>query len=147
LSSVADELKLKREALLLDVNDAEARIKVLAADIAAIERVIRVYDPSYVPDAAKKASRRREHVQMPERLAQMNKTEALLEILRDASTPKTTAECTMLILERAGVSLDEAALSVFTTRVSASLNGLVKRGRVRHAGSAGRNRHAWMIDA
>jgi hypothetical protein len=77
----------------------------------------------------------------------MNKTEALLEVLREASTPKTTAECTTLILEREGVSLDEAALSVFTTHVSASLNGLVKRGRVRHAGSAGRNRHAWMIDA
>lgn len=147
MSSVIDELKSKREALRFEVKEAEARMKVLAADIAAIERVIRVYDPSYVPDAAKKASRRREHVQMPERLVQMNKTEALLEVLREASTPQTTAECTTLILEREGVSLDEAALSVFTTRVSASLNGLAKRGRVRHAGSAGRNRHTWMIDA
>lgn len=147
MSSVANELKLKREALFFDVNEAEARIKVLAADIAAIERVIRVYDPSYVPDGSKKASRRKEAVRMPERLAEMNKTEALLEVLREAGTPKTTAECTALMLKREGVSLDPGTLSVFTTRVSASLNGLVKRGRVRHAGSAGRNRHSWMINA
>lgn len=123
MSSVIDGLKSKREALHFEMEEAEARMKVLAADIAAIERVIRVYDPSYVPDAAKKASRRREHVPMPERLAQMNKTEALLEVLREASTPQTTAECTTLILEReGGLARRGSAVGLYHSRI-----GFIKR--------------------
>lgn len=74
---VINDLRRRREALRFEAEEAEARIKVLAVDVAASERVIQVYEPSLAPDATKKAFRCKEAVQMPEHLAEMNKSEAL----------------------------------------------------------------------
>ena len=147
MESIIEELKGKRTAIEAEVLEAEARIKVLREDMAAIDRVIRIYDPSQAPVVPRPKRTRAVSAALPEALATMNKTAAILDVLREAGRPLSTAECINIIADRHQVELDPATQDKFTTHVSASLSSLVKRGRVRHAGTIEGNKRLWEIAA
>jgi hypothetical protein len=147
LESIIEELKGKRTAIEAEILEAEARIKVLREDMAAIDRVIRVYDPSQAPVVPRSKRTRAVSASLPETLATTNKTAAILEVLREAGRPLSTAECINTIADRHRIDLDHATHDKFTTHVSASLSSPVKRGRVRHAGTTEGNKRLWEIAA
>jgi hypothetical protein len=147
LQSIIEELKEKRTAIETEVLEAEARIKVLREDMAAIDRVIGIYDPSQAPAEVRPKRKRAVSATLPEALAKMNKTAAILEVLREAGRPLSTAECINIIADRHHLELDHGTHDKFTTHVSASLSSLVKRGRVRRAGTIEGNKRLWEIAA
>ena len=111
--------------------------------------MIAIYDPAYAPErsAAAKSRRTKDSRQLPPVLDRINKSEAILEVLREAGQPLSTAGCTCMIAERHGVAANDPSLPLFVTHVSAALNSLRKRSRVRQAGTVDGRKHLWEIAA
>jgi len=72
----------------------------------------------------------------------METPQAILEAVREAGEPLSSADCTSRIAAKHGVAADDPALARFVTHVSAALNSLVKRKRVRQVGTVDR-RNNW----
>ncbi|ANY81253.1 hypothetical protein BB934_26070 [Microvirga ossetica] len=123
------------------------RIETIKEQVSAIDQVIAIYDPAHAPkDAAPvKPKRIRNSASVPVELNRINKTEAILEVLREAGGPLSTADCTKHIAERHGVSADDPGMPRFVTHVSAALSALLKRNRVRQAGTIDGHKHLWEI--
>ncbi|CAH1675224.1 hypothetical protein ARD30_21695 [Bosea thiooxidans] len=146
---VDEELKRKRAELLGEVEELKARIQAIDGQVSAIDQVIAIYDPAHVPrgSAATKPQRPRAAQQLPPEFARINKNEAILEVLREAEQPLSTADCTSRIAERNGADADDPSMPRFLTQVSAALIALTKRGRVRQAGTVDGRKHLWEIAA
>ena len=80
-------------------------------------------------------------------MEQLNKTAAILEVLREAGEPLSSADCTSRIAEKHGVAADDPALPRFVTHVSAGLNSLMRRNRVHRVGTLDGRKHLWEIAA
>lgn len=146
---VDEELKRKRAELLDEVEELKAKIQAIDGQVSAIDQVIAIYDPAYAPQgsAATKPQRPRAPKQLPPEFARINKNEAILEVLREAEHPLSTADCTFRIVERNGADADDPSMPRFLTQVSATLIALTKRGRVRQAGTIDSRKHLWEIAA
>ena len=146
---VDEELKRKRAELLGEAEGLAARIEAINAQVSAIDQVIAIYDPAYALErsAAARPRRAKDTRPLPPELGRINKSEAILEVLREASRPLSTADCTCKIAERHGVAANDPALPLFVTHVSAALNSLMKRSRVRQAGTVDGRKHLWEIAA
>lgn len=146
---VDEELKRKRAELLGEVEEFTARIQAINGQISAIDQVIAIYDPAYalLGTAAPKPPRPKAAKQLPPEFARINKNEAILEVLREAEQPLSTADCTSRIAERNGADADDPSMPRFLTQVSAALIALTKRGRVRQAGTVDGRKHLWEIAA
>lgn len=146
---VDEELKRKRAELLGEVEELTARIRVINGHVLAIDQVIAIYDPAYEAQrpAAPKPPRPRVAKQLPPEFSKINKNEAVLEVLREAERPLSTADCATRIAERNGADADDPSMPRFLTQVSATLIALTKRGRVRQAGTIDGRKHLWEIAA
>ncbi len=146
---VGEELKRKRAELLGEAAELAARIEAINVQVSAIDQVIALYDPAYALERSAAAKRRRakDSKQLPPELARINKSDAILEALREASRPLSTADCTCVVAERHGVSSNDPSMPLFVTHVSAALNSLMKRNRVRQAGTVDGRKHLWEIAA
>jgi predicted nuclease with TOPRIM domain len=149
---VVDELKAKLIEIDNKMEELRREIVVLAAQKSAFETVIRVYDPSFEltapPSKARRASSRETASgRVTELLKGKNNRHIVLDILRRSGKPTTTAEIAERFASAADLGSEAARVeSALTSRFSATLNGLVKQGLVRQAGTAedGR-RHLWEI--
>jgi hypothetical protein len=129
---IEGELKRKPAELLGEIDSLAAKIEGLKTQIAAIDQAIVLYDPGHDPDSAKPKRWRAENSSpIPSELDRIHKNEAILEVLRDAGGPLSTADCTTLIAPRNGAAPDDPSMPRFLTQMSAALNALTKRGRVR----------------
>jgi hypothetical protein len=145
---VEDELKCKRAELLAEVDALTLRIETITVQVSAIDRVIAIYDPAYAPKrSAAKPRRTKNTRQLPPALDRINKNEAILAVLREAGQPLSTADCTCMIAEMHGVAANDPSLPLLVTYVSAALNSLMKRSRVRQAGTIDGRKHLWEIAA
>jgi hypothetical protein len=146
---VDEELKRKRTDLLGEAEELAARIAAINAQVSAIDQVITIYDPAYAPERsmAVKPRRAKDSKPLPPELARINKSAAILEVLREADRPLSTADCTCAVAERHDVAANDPALSLFATHISAALNSLMKRNRVRQAGTVDGRKHLWEIAA
>jgi hypothetical protein len=148
---VVDELKAKLVEIDSRMEELRREIVVLEAQKSAFETVIRVYDPSFELDAppskARRASSRETgNGRVTELLKGRNNRHIVLDILRRAEHPTTTAEIAEKFANEADIGSEAARLeSALTSRFSATLNGLVKQGLVRQAGTADGRRHLWEI--
>lgn len=146
---VDDELKRKRAELIGEVEELAARIQAINGQVAAIDQVIAIYDPAYVSQGSAPTKPRRPKVsqQLPPEFARINKSEASLETLHDAGRPLSTADCASAVAERYGLPGSGPAMSLFVTHVSAALNVLSKRNRVRRVGTLDGRKRLWEIAA
>jgi hypothetical protein len=143
---VEDELNCKRAELLAEVDALTLRIETITVQVSAIDRVIVIYDPAYAPKRlAAKPRRTKNTRQLPPVLDRINKNEAILAVLREAGQPLSTADCTCMIAEMHGVAANDPSLPLLVTYVSAALNSLMKRSRVRQAGTIDGRKHLWEI--
>jgi hypothetical protein len=144
---VEEELKRKRAELLGEADELAHRIETIRKQVSAIDQVIAIYDPAHTAPLATTAApkRSRQAAPLPIELGQLNKTAAILEVLREAGEPLSSADCTSRIAEKHGVAADDPALPLFVTHISAGLNSLMKRNRVRQAGTVDGRKHLWEI--
>ncbi|WP_431323171.1 hypothetical protein [Rhizobium sp. YTU87027] len=147
---VVDELKAKLAEIDRKMEELRREIVVLEAQKSAFETVIRVYDPSFAlaapPSKARASSRETASGRVTELLKGRNNRHIVLDILRRAERPTTTAEIAERFANEADLGSEAARLeSALTSRFSATLNGLVKQGLVRQAGTADGRRHLWEI--
>jgi hypothetical protein len=146
---VEDEPKRKRTELLAEIDALALRIETITVQISAIDQVIAIYDPAYAPErsAAAKPQRGKDSRQLPPALDWINKSEAILEVLREAGQPLSTVDCTCRIAAWHGVAANDPSLPLFVTHVSAALNSLMRRSRVRQAGTVDGRKHLWEVAA
>ena len=111
--------------------------------VSAIDQVIAIQDPEHTALLAGMADRKRtrQEVPLPITLVQLNKTAGILEVLREAGEPLSSADCTNRIATKQGIAPDDPALPRFVTHVSAGLNSLMKRTGVRQVGTVDGRKH------
>jgi hypothetical protein len=110
---VDEELKRKRTELLGEAEELAARIEAINVQVPAIDQVIAIYDPAYSSErpAAAKPRRAKDTRQLPPALGRINKSEAILEVLREAGRPLSTADCACRIAERHGLAANNCRYS------------------------------------
>ena len=109
---VEEELERKRAELMREIQTLALRIETIKGQVSAIDQVIAIYDPAHAPKIAApvKTKRIRNNVSVPVALNRINKSEAILEVLREAGGPLSTADCTRRVAERHGVSASDPGL-------------------------------------
>lgn len=144
---IEEELKRKRTELLGDMEQLAVRIETIKKQVAAIDQVIAIYDPGHKASSAAKPNRKqaRQEVPLPAALVSLNKTAVILDVLREAGEPLSSADCTSRIAARHGVAADDPSLPRFVTHISAGLSSLVKRKRVRQVGTVDGHKNLWEI--
>lgn len=141
-----EDLKARRAGILADIEDLRARVATLEGVLSSFDGVIAFYDPTAAASAPSPKPKRTT-LPLPPQLQRINKTAAVFEALREAGRPITTAECAEAIGTRLGVPGDDPALPRFSSHVSATLNGLAKRDRVRQVRSADGAKRLWEVAA
>ena len=146
---IEEELKRKRAELLGEVDELVLRIETIKRQVSAIDQVIAIYDPAHAqnPTLRMGYKQARQAIPLPPELKRLNKTEAILEALREAGEPLSSADCTNRIAAKHGVAPDDPALPRFVTHISAGLNSLAKRNRVRQVGTVDGRKNLWEIAA
>lgn len=150
---VVDELKANLAEINGRMGELQREIGVLETQKSAFETVITVYDPGFelaAPPSTKTrraSSRERAGGRVTELLKGKNNRHIVLDILRRSERPTTTAEIAEKFASEANIGSDAARLdAALTSRFSATLNGLVKQGLVRQAGTTENGRrHLWGI--
>jgi hypothetical protein len=146
---IVDELKAKLAEIDAKIGELRREIVVLGDQKSAFEMVINVYDPGFEPDAQRArrtSSRETASGRVTELLKGKNNRHIVLDILRRTERPATTAEIAEKFASEADLGSEASRLeSALTSRFSATLNGLVKQGLVRQAGTADGRRHLWEI--
>lgn len=152
MAEIVNELKAKLGGVDVRIEELRREIVVLEAQKSAFETVIRVYDPGFelaaphLTNARRASSREMASGRVTELLKGRNNRHIVLDILRRAERPTTTAEIAERFASEADLGSEAARLeSALTSRFSATLNGLVKQGLVRQAGTADGRRHLWEI--
>lgn len=152
MSVVSGELKSKRAELSERVSALAAELAEVQAQVAAIDKVIAIYEPDWQPEA--KPRKRRGRAIKSEALKELdgiigetNKRQMTLDILRTAEGPMSTAECAERFAERHGLTADDPRLGTIANRLSSTLDSLYKANRVRHAPDAEDGRRRWEIAA
>ena len=151
---VTVELKRKKFEILdtlVEIRKAQANLE---AQMSALDQVIAIYEPGYVPAGSvtgpkirNKRQKSPETVEIDTLLRSIEPTNAVLEILREAAAPLTTADCAVRLLQKLGIDQGDARTDRVATRLSSTLDQLMKKGRVRHAGMFDSKRYLWEIAA
>jgi predicted RNA-binding Zn ribbon-like protein len=136
--SVVQELQAKKAELEDRLKAIRAEAADLTAKMAALDAVIQIYKPD---TAVAKPSRNPK----PSLLAKINKRQALLEILRQAAEPQSTADCAAALTRSSAEVLSGKDMTRLTSSVSAALDTLVKQGRVRRVETIDGHRWLWEI--
>ncbi|MFD1975337.1 hypothetical protein ACFSQQ_11365 [Mesorhizobium kowhaii] len=131
----------------------DAYALTIQAHMTALDSVIVIYEPGYAPSAA-------QSVRQSSRLAKggvslrseittlmggLNKRQTILEILRDARQPLSTAECSARFAEKLGLSEDDNRVSHIANRLAPVLDQLAKIGRVHSAGTIDGRKKLWQV--
>jgi hypothetical protein len=136
--SVVQELKAKKTEFEDRLNAIRAEAADLTAKMAALDAVIQIYEPD---TAVAKPVRRPK----PSLLAKINKRQALLEILRQAAAPQSTADCAAALAHSSAEALSGKDMTRLASSVSAALDTLAKQGRVRRVEMIDGHRWLWEI--
>lgn len=152
MSVVSDELKAKRVELAAEAQSLAAQVVELQAQVAAVDSVIRIYEPDWMPEKAAPKRRGRPPkteaaLELESIFGKTNKRQMTLEILRMAGQPMSTADCAQAFAAKHGLASDDPRMGTIANRLSSVLDALHKAGRVRHAGTVDGRRHQWEIAA
>jgi hypothetical protein len=123
-------LEAKRDELIRYRNALEAEVLKVTCDVDHLEAAIALFDPNATPNAIKRYVVRHR--------AKKGSVKAfLLDTLRDADRPMTSAELTDLWLARRGLRVSEDVRTVMRKRIGAGLIASRARGVVRNEGEFG----------
>jgi 3,4-dihydroxy-2-butanone 4-phosphate synthase len=111
---VEEGLKRKRAELLSEIEELKLRVETIKKQVAAIDEVIELYNPAHTELLVARTERKRARQEVPilHELARPNKTAAILEALREAGQPASSADCANRIALKHGVAADDPALPV-----------------------------------
>lgn len=151
---VTAELKRKRHEIfdkLVEIRETQAKLE---AQMGALDQVIAIDEPSYGPAGAlaRHQTRKKRHkspdtLEIDALLGSIEPTNAILDILREATVPLTSADCAAKLLQKLGIDEGDPRTGRVATRLSATLDQLMKNSRVRQAGKFDGARHLWEIAA
>lgn len=125
-----EEMQERRRALLVEVAAVDA-------DLAALDRVLRLLNPAYAP-ADPPRKRRKTGTALNGLFADENVTTLVLEALRTAESPMTSRDCAEVLAARKQVSADDERFPDIVNRISSTLGNLASRSRVRRTAVNGR---------
>ena len=131
---VVPGLVKRRAALAGELEAAQARVKQLHADLAALDAVIRQFDPAYPVDEI--AAKRPRAVAIAD-FANMGR--AVLDVLREAGRPLTIGEVTARIIALRALDAGSGAVrSAIEASAGRALRHQRKAGTVRNPEKVGR---------
>jgi hypothetical protein len=140
MGGVTDELLVKRGEFVARRRVLKGELTKLAADIAAIDRVIRMVDPDH-QTVEQQVERKAISPFVSGEL-----TPAALEALRKLG-PTTSSACAEAILSAKGMPTDPATVAHVANRVSAIFSQKANNGQVSRAGSGTGRQLIWQIAA
>jgi len=141
MAAAVEELLKKRAELTEQRQTLEQQIKQIDSDVAAIDKVARLFDPSILTTTTPR--KRAPAGRSP--FSGENLSAIVLKTIREAKEPISTAACSAAIAGDKGLSEDDPFLKTMPSRISATLSNLEKRGRVRQTGTVDGRRNLWEI--
>lgn len=150
----ADVGELKDELAGIDarLEDLRSQIAILEDQRAAFEKVIQFCDPDFRPRVAEPKLKRASSGnsssgRVTELLNGKNNRHVVLDILRRCERPASTAEIARQFSFDTGLGEEAERLqTALASRFSATLDGLLKQGLVRQAGTVDGRRHLWEVN-
>lgn len=139
-----DGLLEKRRELMSRRRQLKGELTRLAADVAAIDRVFRMMDPDYRPEAPEKTFPDR-HTSAKNPFQPGKMTVAMLEALRLLDRPVTSAECATAMLSNGGFDVDGETMAVVVNRVSALLGQKAGGGQIERVGHGDGRQVLWQV--
>lgn len=148
------ELKSEWAVIGAKLQDLRFQISELEGQKLAFEKVIGFYDPTFkptVPTAKSKLERKSSWNSSSGRVTELlkgkNNRHVVLEILRRLGRPASSAEIARQFSSDINLGEEAAPLeTAMASRFSATLDGLMKQGLVRQAGTIDGRRHLWEIN-
>ena len=138
-----DELLEKRRGLVEDRRALKAKLTKLSRDVAAVDHVLLLLDPTYKPEAEHANRRGFAGADHPFKHGEM--TAAALEALRALAKPASTAECATAMLERRGLASDTALHAQVVSRVSTVFAQKAAAGQIRRVSNGDARQVRWEI--
>jgi hypothetical protein len=131
VSETTSELVERRRDLVAQRRELKAGLTRLAQDITALDRVLKMLDPSYVPEAPRANRPRGGLVASMFRWGET--TSAALGSLRELGKANSSDVATYM-LKLKGLAVDEPVRAELTAKVTGLFNSKVASGQVRRAG-------------
>ena len=150
--AIVEELKAKLAHINNEIKELQDRINKLDAHKAAFETVIRTYDPGFVVASHTSIKRK---IASPNSLSRRvtdllkgkNNRHVALGIVRQAERPITSADIARQFTINEGLNIEMNGLdTALASRFSATMDGLLKQGLVRQAGTLDGRRRLWEIN-
>ncbi|MBZ6079028.1 hypothetical protein [Microvirga puerhi] len=141
MAGAVEELLKKRGELTERRRTLEQEIKQIDSDLAAIDQVARLFDPSILPTITS----RKKLPAGSNPLTGENLSAIALKTIREAKESISTAACSSAIARDKGLAEDDPFFKAMPSRISATLSNLEKRGRVRQAGTVDGRKNLWEI--
>jgi hypothetical protein len=142
LFEATNELVQRRPDLVAQRRDLKAGLTRLARDITAFDRVRKMLDPAYIPEAPRPNRPRGGPLAALFQWGEI--TAAALEALRLLGRANS-ADIATSVLERKGVPADETIRTDLTAKVIGLLTNKVASGQVRRAESDDGKQVLWEI--
>ena len=118
-----DALLQRTNELVQERADLAARIRTIDTDMATLKRAAEILSPGTVAPISSKTTRTHDG-------AYKELTQAMLEVLREATTPITAAEVGTMALVRIGHDANSIPRSTLTSKATTALNRYALRGTV-----------------
>jgi hypothetical protein len=122
-------LRKKRDAILTEISDAEAKVQALILQVGHIDAVLRMLQPDILLEVMPKKLRHR-------RAKRGDHTRPVLDALREAKAPMTVRQCAQAILVAHGKPAQRVHMEAYEA-ARGVLRVLRKRGVVRPHGMDG----------
>lgn len=143
MTAAMDGLMAKRRECMARRRELKGELTRLTADIAAIDRVFRMVDSTYRPEAPVRAVTAQPRSACnpfpPGKMAP-----AMLGALRRLDKPVTSMECAAAMLSDSGFASDDT-LATVANRVSALLSQKSASGQVERAGNGHGRQMLWQV--
>jgi len=131
MRAAVDELIRKKQELVERQRGIRAELKVIGEDLQALDRVLRLLDPSLVPETRPS---RRSRVPALDGLFERGELSAsVLATLRDAPGWMSAKEVAAQLVDRKSLQPDDPRRGRLISSVSSILAGYLKAGRVQKA--------------
>jgi hypothetical protein len=130
----------KRQEIASEIDVVQDRLRVLVANIDALDATIRLFSPGLAIESVHVRPTPRRHAAKTGDNAKL-----ILSILREADGPLSHRELTVKIMEHRGLSVaDRMMYGAMRNRVGASLRGMRERGSLASGDGPGGGLKWWV---